>query len=133
MQNCTFLVLLRPIFGEKMKTAPPKEFGCRSCEVVAVIRPEKPFELPNLDEKSASISVKTFFFFFFFFGDHLFLGRKRVRISDFGQKIRLSFGTSPILGRKRVRISDFGRNIRVILIQEQRKFGSRSLAIVSLF
>ena len=25
MQNRTFLVLLRPIFGEKMKTAPPKE------------------------------------------------------------------------------------------------------------
>ena len=72
MQNRTFLVLLRPIFGEKMKTAPPpiKEIGCRSCEVDVVIRPEKAFEFPILAEKSVAISVKTFFFF----GDHLFLG-----------------------------------------------------------
>ena len=54
MQNCTFLVLLRPNFGEKLKTAPPpKEIGCRSCEVHVVIR----------SEKSVSISMKTFFFF----------------------------------------------------------------------
>ena len=63
MQNCTFLVLLRPIFVEKMKTAPPpKEIGCRSCEVDVVIRPEKAFEYPLPAEKSVSISVKTFFF-----------------------------------------------------------------------
>ena len=41
-------------------------------------------------EKSLSISVKTFFFFFF--GDHLILGGKNVRISDFGPKITLNFG-----------------------------------------
>ena len=57
-----FLVVLRPIFAEKMKTAPPpKEFGCRSCEVVAVIRPEKSFEFPILAEKFVSVLVKTFF------------------------------------------------------------------------
>ena len=31
-------------------------------------------------------------FFFFFFGDHLNLGGKNVRISDFGRKITLNFG-----------------------------------------
>ena len=91
MQNRTFLLLFRPIFGEKLKTAPPKEFGCRSREVDVVMqcekafefwpknqsqfrwRPfflettcfwaEKTFEFPILAEKSDSISVKTFFFF----------------------------------------------------------------------
>ena len=45
-----------------MKTAPPpKGFGWRSWEGVAVIRPEEPFEFPISPEKSLSISVKTFF------------------------------------------------------------------------
>ena len=65
MQNRTFLVLLMPIFGEKLKTAPLKEIGCRSCEVHVVIRPEKALEFPILAGKSVSIAVKTFFFFFF--------------------------------------------------------------------
>ena len=64
MQNRMFLVLLRPIFGENLKTAPPKEIGCRSCEVDVVIRYKKAFEFPILAEKSVSISVKTFFFIF---------------------------------------------------------------------
>ena len=55
-------MILRPIFAEKKKTAAPKEFGCLSCEVNAVIRPENPFAFPILAEKSFSISVKTFFF-----------------------------------------------------------------------
>ena len=87
MQNRTFLVLLRPIFAQKMKTAPPKRFGSRSSKVVAAIRPEEPFEFVISAEKSVSISVKTFFF-----GDHLFLGGKSATISDFGGKIRLNFG-----------------------------------------
>ena len=63
MQNRTFLVLLRPIFIAKLKTPPPpKEIGCRSCEVHVVSRPKKGFEFPILAEKSVSISVKTFFF-----------------------------------------------------------------------
>ena len=73
MQNRTFLLLFRPIFGEKLKTATPKEIGCQSCEVDVVIRCEKAFEFLILAEKSDSISVKTFFF-----GDHLFLGGKNV-------------------------------------------------------
>ena len=53
-----------PIFGEKLKTAPPspKEIGCRSCEVHVLIRPEKALEFPILAGKSISISAKTFFF-----------------------------------------------------------------------
>ena len=64
MQNRTFLVLLKPIFGERLKTAPPKEIGCWSCEVQVVIRPEKASEFRISVEKSVSISVKTFFFLF---------------------------------------------------------------------
>ena len=64
MQNRTFLVFLKPTFGEKLKTAPPpKEIGCRSCEVHVVTRPEKTIEFPILAGKSVSISVKIFFFF----------------------------------------------------------------------
>ena len=81
MQNRTFLVLLRPIFGEKLKTAPLKEIGCRSCEVHDVIRPEKAFEFPILAEKSVSISVKTLFLVFFW------------RSPVFGLKKRLNFRT----------------------------------------
>ena len=62
MQNCTFLLLFRPIFGEKLKTAPPKEIGCRSCEVDVVMRCDKASEYWILAEKLVSISVKTFFF-----------------------------------------------------------------------
>ena len=62
MQNRTFSVLLRPIFAQEMKTAPPPPEGiwCRSCEGVAVIRPEEPFELPISAEKSVSILDKPF-------------------------------------------------------------------------
>ena len=62
LQNRTFLELLGPIFAQKMKTAPPKGFGCRSCEGVDVIWPEEPFEFPISARKSLWISVKTFFF-----------------------------------------------------------------------
>ena len=55
---------------------------------------KKTFEFPISAKKSLSISVKTFFLFYFFFvfGDHLILGGKYVRISDFGPKITLNFG-----------------------------------------
>ena len=39
---------------------PPKGFGCRSCEGVAVSRPEEPCEFPISAEKSVSISDKPF-------------------------------------------------------------------------
>ena len=40
---------------------PPKEIGCRSCEVHVVILPEKAFKFPISAEKAVSILVKTFF------------------------------------------------------------------------
>ena len=93
MQNRTFLVLLRPIFCEKLKiapphrkTAPPQTFGFPN---LAEKKPknfgedlfflfyfllentwfwaEKTFEFPISAEKSVSISVKTFCFIFVFF------------------------------------------------------------------
>ena len=126
-------MLLRPIFCEKLKIAPPHRKTA----------PPETFEFPNLAEKSDSISAKTLlllFFWrapdfgrkkplnfgfrpknqtqfrrrpFFFFGDHLILGGKNLRISE---KFRLNFRTN-----------------RVKLIQEQSKFGSRSFALFSLF
>ena len=93
MQNCTFLVLLRPIFTQKTKKPPSKRFGSRSSEVVAAIRPEEPFKSVISAEKSDSISVKTF----------------SSEITCFWAKNCLN------------------------LIQEQWKFGSRSLTVVSTF
>ena len=49
-----FFVLLRPIFWEKWKIAPPH----------SKTAPPQTSEFAKLDEKSVSISVKTFFFFF---------------------------------------------------------------------
>ena len=46
-------MLLRPIFCEKLKIAPPHKKTA----------PPETFEFPNLAEKSDSISAKTFFFF----------------------------------------------------------------------
>ena len=67
MQNRTFLVLLRPIFCEKLKIDPPIEK-----------QPPQTFEFPDLAEKSVPISVKSFFFFL---RDHLLLGAKNLWIS----------------------------------------------------
>ena len=71
MQNRTFLVLLRPIFWEKLKIAPPHRKTA----------PPQTFEFPNLAEKSVSISVKTFIFFW--------------RPPYFGRKKALNFGFRP--------------------------------------
>ena len=128
MQNRTFLVLLRPIFCEKLKIAPHRKTAPR-------IRPknlskfrwrpfffflettwywaEKTFEFRISAEKSVSIRWRPFFLFF---GDHLSLGGKNLWISELSEKFRLNFRTN-----------------RVKLIQEQWKFGSRSIALFSLF
>ena len=76
----TFLALLRPIFGEKMKTAPQRKLGAE------VIRPEKAFEYPLLAEKSVSISVKTFFFFFFFLEITCFWAEKAFEFPTLAEK-----------------------------------------------
>ena len=81
MQNCTFLVLLRPIFAEKMKTVPPpKKFGCWSREVVAVIRPEKPFNFRFWPKNPSQFRWRPFFFW---------------RTPVFGLKDRLNFRVRP--------------------------------------
>ena len=51
-------------FWWKIKNSPPKEIGCRSCEVDVVMRYKKAFEFRSLAEKPVSISAKTFFLFF---------------------------------------------------------------------
>ena len=104
MQNRTFLVLLRPIFCEKLKTAPPKENST-------------PWNVWISDfGRKISLNFGEDLFFFFFFGDHLILGGKNVWISELSEKFCLKF-----------------RANRVKLIQEQWKFGSRSFALFSLF
>ena len=63
MQNSTFLVILRPIFAPKLKTAPPKGFGSQSCEGHAVIWTRI---VEFFGSGAHQKSVKTFFFSFFF-------------------------------------------------------------------
>ena len=41
MQNSTFLVLLRPIFALKMKTAPQREWGAEVVKDYLLLGPEK--------------------------------------------------------------------------------------------
>ena len=135
MQNRTFLVLLRPIFCEKLKIALPHR---------------KTAPLKRLDFRIWLKDQSQFRwrpFFFFFFGDHLNLGRKNVWISEFGRKISLNFGEDlfffwrpPDFGRKNVWISEISEKFRlnfrtncVKLNQEQWKFGSRSFALFSSF
>ena len=77
-----------------------------------MIRLEEPFEFRISAEKFVSISVKTFFFF--------------LRSPVFGRKNHLNFGFRP------KNPSQFRIN-RLNLIQEQWKFGSRLLTVVSLF
>ena len=131
-------MLLRPIFCEKLKIAPP-------------IRKQPPLKRLNFriwPKNQTQFRRRPFFFFFFFFfwrppvfgrkkplnfgfrpknrtqfrrrpfffGDHLILGGKNLRISELSEKFRLNF-----------------RKNRVKLIQEQSKFGSRSSALFSLF
>ena len=129
-----FFVLLRPIFWEKWKIAPPFENSPPSndwfCEIGRKISlnisffleitwfwAEKTFEFRISAKKSLSILVKTFFFFFFFFfGDHLILGGKKLWISELSAKFRLNFRTN-----------------RLKLLLDQWKFQSRSFAHFSLF
>ena len=110
MQNHMFLVLLRPIFCEKLKIAPPpigkqpplkrldfrnwpknqsqfrwRPFFWRAPD----FGPKKRLNFRSRPKNQVSISVKTFFFFS---GDHLILGGKNVWISDLGRKISLNFG-----------------------------------------
>ena len=74
-------MLLRPIFGEKFKTASPKEIECRSCEVHVVIRSEKRLNIRFWPKNQFQFRWRPFLFLFFFW-----------RSPDFGRKKRLNFG-----------------------------------------
>ena len=81
MQNRTFLVLLRPIFCEKLKIDPP----------IGKQPPLKRLDFRIWPKNQSQFRSKPFFIFYFF-GDHLILGRKNVWISNFGRKISLNYG-----------------------------------------
>ena len=113
MQNRMFFVLLRPIFCEKLKIAPPH----------AKRAPLETFELAKFWKKNR---LEFWRRPFFFFGDQLILGGKNVRILDFGRKITLNFGEDLlffffffffgdhlILGGKNVLIFDLFEIIRL--------------------
>ena len=99
-------------FWWKNENSPPKEIGCRSCEVDVVIRPEKSFEF--WPENPSQFRWRPFFI-----RDYLFWAEKAFEF--------------PILAEISVSILRINRINRVILIQEQWKFGSRSFAVFSLF
>ena len=97
-----YFVLLRPIFCEKWKIAPPHSKGA----------PPQTFELAKLGRKiTLNFGEDLFFFFFFFFGDHLILGgKKRLNFgfrpknySEFWRRpfFFFFFGESPDFGRKK--------------------------------
>ena len=77
VQNSTFLVLLRPISAPKMKTAPLKGFGSRSCEELAVVWTKI---VDYFGSGAHSKAVKTFFYW---------------RSPAFGRKKPLSFWFRP--------------------------------------
>ena len=80
MQNRFFLVVLRSIFSEKLKIAPP----------IGRQLPLKRLDFrvgPNNQSQNRWRP-----FFFFFFGDHLILGEKKLWIWDFGRKFSLKIG-----------------------------------------
>ena len=134
VQNRMLFVLLRPIWCEKWKIAPP-------------IRKQPPLKRLNLTKLQPKFWWRPFFFFFwrspnfgqkkpmnfgfrpknhsefwrrpfffFFFGDHPTLIEKKLWISELSETFRLKFRTN-----------------RLKLIQDQWKFESRSFAHFSLF
>ena len=88
MQNRTFLLLFRPIFGEKLKTAPPPKgnwvlkLWCRCRDSV--------WKSVWISDFGLKIRLNFGVDPFFFFWRPLVFGPKNC--SDFGRKIRLNFG-----------------------------------------
>ena len=108
MQNRTCLVLLRPIFGEKMKTAPPqRKLGAEVVKYMSWIGLKKRLNVRFWPKKSSQFRWRPIFFF--------------LETTCFWAEKTFEF---PSLN---------SRTNRVILIQEQWKFGSRSFAVFSLF
>ena len=110
MQNRPFLVLLRPIFCEKIENSPP-------------IGKQPP--LKRLNFRIWPKNQSQFRWRPFFFGDHLILGGKNVWISDFGRKISPNFGEDLffffgdhlILGEKNFEFLSFPTNFASIFGQ----------------
>ena len=126
MQNRMVLMLLRPIFCEKLKVAPSNVWISKFGRKISLNFGEDLFfyfwRPPDFGRKKPlnfGFQVKNQSQFrqrLFFFGDHLILGGKNLRISELSEKFCLNFRTN-----------------RVKLIQEQWKFGSRSFSLFSLF
>ena len=110
MQNSTFLVLLRPIFAPKMKTAPPKGIWepklwrtCRCLDQNSGFfwfwsSPKVGEDLFFYGDHPISARKKPFEFRwrpFFFVGDHLHLAGKNPWISDFGREKPFEFRWRP--------------------------------------
>ena len=114
-QNRTFLVLLRSIFAQKMKTAPPKGFGSRSCGGgLADIRPKIRLNFgENLFfwEITCFWTKKPFEFWFRLGNPSQFQWRP------------FFFWRSPVFKQKNC----------LNLIHGSWQFGSRSLTVVSAF
>ena len=99
MQNRTILVVLRPIFCEKLKIAPPPLENS----------PPSNVWISDLGRKISHSFGEDLFFFLFVFGDHLILSGKNVKISDLCRKISLKiaedlfffFWRPPDFGRKK--------------------------------
>ena len=110
MQNSTFLVLLRPIFAPKLKTAPPTGLGSRSCEGLPVIWTRKvKFFFSGAHPKFVRLILFLFKTFFFskspnfgwknrfkldkdlFFGDHLILTEKPLQFGSRLMKLWVKF------------------------------------------
>ena len=111
-----YFVLLRPIFCEKWKIAPPhtKRAPPQTFELAKLGRKiilnfgedlfffwrspnfgrKKPLNFGFSPKNHSEFWRRPFFFFFFLFvfGDHLILGGKNLSISDFRRKISLNFG-----------------------------------------
>ena len=109
MQNSTFLVLLRPIFAPKIKTAPPTEFGSKSWEGFPVIwtrivvffgsgahpKSVKTFFLfwrsPDVGRQNSLNCGEDLFFFLWRGGEHLILTEKPPQYNSRLMKIWVKF------------------------------------------
>ena len=111
MQNRTFLVLLRPIFGEKLKTVPPKGNWVPKLWSTCRNSAWKSVKISDLNRKNSLNFGEDLFFFYF--GNHLFLGWKNVGISElprnsvsiFGQTVWFWFKSNENSGQGRLQFS----------------------------
>ena len=114
MQNSTFFVLLRPIFAPKMKTAPPKGFGTRSCEALAVVW-TRIVEICGSGAHAQSVMT------FFFWKSHVF-GQKNPLNFRFWPKKTFKFRRRPFFFRDYLRLTKKTPQSRLKLMKIWVKF-----------